>query len=122
LEGKTSDELPRLVYSILKSYKIEQFYYVNSPGSYMAIKVAYTFLKTLSIVKGVPLKACSGFCFNDNSPIKAIGKKYFKKVDDGIIVESLNDEEIKKFKLPKKLDISVFKDDNLPEYNLSAVE
>ena len=41
----------------------------------MAIKVAYLFLKTISISKNIELESCSGFEFNKNSPIKALGKK-----------------------------------------------
>ena len=40
----------------------------------MAIKVAYIFLKTISITRSIDLYACEGFEFNQNSPIKALGK------------------------------------------------
>ncbi len=45
----------------------------------MGIKVTYLFLKTLSIVKNIPLLAIDGFFFNENHPIKAVGKLYFVK-------------------------------------------
>ena len=53
LEGKTSDLLPSLFEELLKKYDIKKIIYVNSPGSFMAIKVAYIFLKTISITKSI---------------------------------------------------------------------
>ena len=49
LDGKTSDLLPSLFDQLLKDYNINKIIYVNSPGSFMSIKVAYIFLKTISI-------------------------------------------------------------------------
>ena len=115
-EGKTSDILPE----IFKSFdldEIESLIYVNSPGSYMAIKVAYLYLKTISIIKNIPLFAVSGFELNQNSPIKALGKKYFLKKNDEIILDNLNDNEIKPFILPKDLNLKLDKD-SLPKYFL----
>ncbi|RXJ87434.1 hypothetical protein [Arcobacter sp. CECT 8985] len=123
-EGKTSDALPILFESLLKEYKnISGLYFINAPGSYMAIKVSYIFLKTLSISKNIPLYASNGFNFNKNSPIKALGKKYFIKQNDTIKVDFLdNDIKIHDFKLPDNLDIKLFDENNtLPEYNLPAV-
>lgn len=122
-EGKTSDILPNIFDNILQKYKLKSIYYANGPGSYMAIKVAYVFLKTLSIVKELEFEATDAFNFNDNSPIKALGKKYFFKVqDDKIEIDFLNDnQEIKEFILPNKLNQSIFKNDTLPSYNLPAV-
>ena len=73
LEGKTSDLLPLLFEQLLKDYSIKTLMYVNTPGSFMAIKVAYIFLKTLSITKNIEFKAVEGFEFNNNSPIKVGG-------------------------------------------------
>ncbi|AXX91331.1 hypothetical protein CPU12_03390 [Malaciobacter molluscorum LMG 25693] len=123
-EGKTSDILPLLFDDILKKYKnINGLYFVNAPGSYMAIKVSYIFLKTLSISKNIPLYATNGFNFNDNSPIKALGKKYFINKNGTIKVDFLdNDTKIHDFKLPNNLDKKLFDEKNtLPEYNLPAV-
>jgi len=58
-EGKTSDILPLLFDNILSKYNVENILYVNGPGSYMAIKIAYIFLKTISIVKNIRLYAVS---------------------------------------------------------------
>ena len=122
LEGKTSDLLPSLFEKILKEFNIKRINYVNSPGSYMAIKVAYIFLKTISISKNIELMACNGFEFNQNSPIKALGKKYFKQDKNGIKVEFLEkDDIIRDFKLPKNIDKINFNKQTLPIYNLPAV-
>ena len=122
LEGKTSDLLPSLFEKILKEYDFQRINYVNSPGSYMAIKVAYIFLKTISISKNIELMACNGFEFNQNSPIKALGKKYFKQDENGIKVEFLEKDDIlRDFKLPKNIDKINFNKQTLPIYNLPAV-
>lgn len=123
-EGKTSDVLPIIFDEIFQKYKsIDTIFYVNGPGSYMAIKVAYVFLKTIAITKQIPLLATSGFAFNENSPIKALGKKYFfNGLDDTIKIDFLEEGTIlKEFNLPKKLDSNIFSSDNIPSYNLPAV-
>ncbi len=122
LEGKTSDLLPELFEKILKEYDINRINYVNTPGSYMAIKVSYVFLKTISITKNIEFRACSGFEFNSNSPIKALGKKYFIKDENEIKVDFLEkDCIIRDFELPKSIDKINFNKQTLPIYNLPAV-
>ena len=122
LEGKTSDLLPALFSNILKEFDIKRINYVNSPGSYMAIKVAYIFLKTISISKDIELMACNGFEFNENSPIKALGKKYFTQDKDGIKVDFLEkDDIIRDFKLPNNIDVINLNKQTRPIYNLPAV-
>ena len=122
-DGKTSDVLPDIFRNIIKKYSITSILYANGPGSYMAIKVAYIFLKTLCITNNINFKAADAFNFNNNSPIKALGKKYFFKAqNDKIIIDFLEDnEEIKDFTLPDKLNRSIFTNNTLPNYNLPAV-
>jgi tRNA A37 threonylcarbamoyladenosine modification protein TsaB len=125
-EGKTSDILPLLFDKILLKYTVDEIYYVNGPGSYMAIKIAYVFLKTISIINKIDFYAVSGFDFNNNSPIKALGKKYFfrennKLNDDKIIIDFLNDIELEDFCLPEKFENIKYSKDTLPNYNLPAV-
>ncbi len=122
-EGKTSDILPVMFEEILAKYEINALYYTKGPGSYMAIKVAYMFLKTLSISKKIELYGALGFEFNGNSPIKALGKKYFFNGKDGnISIDFLKEnEQIKQFELPEILDKKIFDNDDLPTYNLPAV-
>ncbi|NVJ52143.1 MAG: hypothetical protein HWD90_00520 [Campylobacteraceae bacterium] len=122
IEGLTSDVLPITFEKIINEYEISRINYVNTPGSYMAIKVAYVFLKTLTITKNIELRACSGFEFNENSPIKALGKKYFINSNEGIKVDFLDkDTKIADFKLPKQLESITFSEETLPIYNLPAV-
>ena len=122
LDGKTSDLLPSLFEQLLKEYKIEKIIYVNSPGSFMAIKVAYIFLKTICLAKDIKFNAIMGFEFNQNSPIKALGKKYFINENEEIKVDFLpNMCKISDFKLPKSLENIDFSKDTLPIYNLPAV-
>lgn len=121
-DGMTSDVLPLIFEEILKEFKLDNIYYVNTPGSYMAIKVAYVFLKTLCITQNIRLKACSGFEFNENSPIKALGKKYFINSKDGVKVDFLeNNSRMSAFKLPDVLKDINFSTQTLPIYNLPAV-
>ncbi len=121
-EGRTSDVLPIIFDDILKNYEINRILYVNSPGSYMAIKVAYVFLKTISITKNINFFATNGFNFNNNSPIKALGKKYFKNNNGEIIIDFIDDnEDLNDFELPNSLDEKIFSSETLPIYNLPAV-
>ena len=121
-EGMSSDILPLIFTDILKQFNLDRINYVNTPGSYMAIKVAYVFLKTISITNSIELKACSGFEFNQNSPIKALGKKYFINDKDGIKVDFLdNKSKMSDFKLPETLENISFSSETLPIYNLPAV-
>jgi len=122
-EGKTSDILPSIFQDILDQYNIQALYYVSSPGSFMAIKVAYIFLKTLSITLNIPLKAMDGFSFNNNTAIKALGKKYFFKSKDGNITTKLlnQDDKIENFTLPNHILNLKYLDDTLPQYHLPAV-
>lgn len=122
LEGKTSEVLPKIFKKITKLYELRDIYYVNSPGSYMAIKVAYVFLKTFAISKDIELFATKGFHFNENSPIKALGKKYFFYENNKILIDFLKEnDKILDFKLPKILNKKIFNNNAVPEYNLPAV-
>lgn len=122
LDGKTSDLLPELFKDLMNNYEIKKIVYVNSPGSFMSIKVAYLFLKTICITKDIELNAIDGFEFNNNSPIKALGKKYFIKIDNEIKVDFLEkDSIICDFKLPMCIEKYNFNKETLPIYNLPAV-
>ena len=122
LDGKTSDLLPSLFEKLLKEYEIERITYVNSPGSFMSIKVAYIFLKTICITKNIEFFAIDGFEFNQNSPIKALGKKYFIKDENKVKVDFLEkDCIIHDFELPTGIEKYNFNEETLPIYNLPAV-
>ena len=120
---KTSDILPKLFDAILKNYRCKNLYYARGPGSFMAIKITYLFLKTLSITKNIELFATDGFEFNQNSPIKAIGTLYFLKKDGRIATQKIDvtKQEIKNFALPKNLDKNIFTIENEPLYVLPAL-
>ncbi|MFA7083452.1 MAG: hypothetical protein WC141_02840 [Arcobacteraceae bacterium] len=121
-DGKSSDIIPKIFSQIEKEYAINRVLYVNAPGSYMAIKVAYVFLKTWCLVKNIELYATNGFNFNQNSPIKALGKRYFINNNGEIKTDFINEDmKIESFTLPILLDESIFSINNLPEYNLPAV-
>ena len=63
-----------------------------------------------------------GFEFNQNSPIKALGKKYFINDENEVKVDFLEkDCIIHDFKLPMSIEKCNFNEETLPIYNLPAV-
>jgi tRNA A37 threonylcarbamoyladenosine modification protein TsaB len=121
--GKTSEVLPVIMKEVIDNYNIKNIIYVNGPGSYMAIKIAYIFLKTLSITKDIKLFASSGFETNKNSPIKALGKKYFVIDSQNNIELKLLDENdiLNDFILPQNININNYSQNTLPNYQLPVV-
>lgn len=87
----------------------------------MAIKVAYIFLKSMSILKKIPLYATDAFSFNENQPIKAIGKLYFVKVASEIKTQKFESVQEVSFRLPNMLDVDKFSADASPLYKIGAV-
>jgi len=120
-EGMSSDVLAEIFDSLLQRYTLSNLIYAKGPGSFMGIKVTYLFLKTLSITKKIPLLATDAFFFNQNSPIKAVGKLYFVKNRTTIELEPLVSPEVIAFTLPKNIDLEKFDSDNLPYYGIDAV-
>ena len=118
---KTSKALPKILDEVNRHYKLTGLYYAKGPGSFMAIKVTYVMLKTFSIALQIPLFACDAFFFNDNKPIKAVGKSCFIKKDGKIIIEKSCSFSDMAFKLPDTLDKSFFDINNEPLYILPAV-
>ncbi len=118
-QGMTSDVLPSVFDTLLQKYEINSIIYSKGPGSYMSIKLAFVFFKTLEIVKNIKLLAADGFYFNKNRPIKAVGNSYFVK-KEGIITLK-KDEKEGEFYLPEKLKLKDFDEDNEPLYILKAV-
>ncbi len=120
-EGMSSDVLAEIFDSLLKRYSFNHFVYAKGPGSFMGIKVTYLFLKTLSITLKVPLLATDAFFFNQNSPIKAVGKLYFVKNSSIIELKTVEAPETTGFSLPEIIEIEKFDTDNLPYYGIDAV-
>jgi tRNA A37 threonylcarbamoyladenosine modification protein TsaB len=120
-DKRSSEVLPLLFKEILTSYKVEKLFYANGPGSFMAIKVAYIFLKSLSILKKIPLFATDAFYFNNNEPIKAIGKLYFVKVASEIKTQKLETVPESLFRVPDVLDYNEFSTTSTPLYMIGAV-
>jgi len=118
---KSSDVLPRLYKDIFSTYRVEKLFYANGPGSFMAIKVAYIFLKSMSILKKIPLFATDAFYFNANTPIKAIGKLHFVKIASEIKTQKLEIAPQVNFTLPNVLDYKEFTTTSTPLYMISAV-
>lgn len=117
----TSEALPALFTSILELYIPQRLFFARGPGSFMAIKISYIFLKTFGISLDIPFLACDGFVFNENAPIKAMRNLYFVKENDAIKTVRFEKAVDQKFSLPKRLDPSLFSDLVEPLYMLPAV-
>ncbi len=118
---QTSDALPMVFDEIIQSYQIENIYFANGPGSFMAIKVAYIFLKTISISLGISIFASDGFLFNKNRPIRALKRVYFVKENSKISTKISKKEFEQKFELPNFLEKKKFSQNCEPLYILPAV-
>ena len=120
-EGLTSEILLPILEKFIKENNIEEIIYTNGPGSHMATKIAYVLLKTLSLIRDIPLRSVNGFELNDNKPIKALGKLYFIKEKENIITKRFDQEIKEEFFMPNSLDdISISKDIE-PNYLISPV-
>ena len=120
-DEKSSDILPLLFESIFKKYEVKNLFYTNGPGSFMAIKVTYIFLKSISILKNIPLFATDAFYFNNDQPIKAIGKLYFVKIRSEIKTQKLETVPKMRFALLDVLDYNEFSKISTPLYGIDAV-
>ncbi len=120
-EERSSEILPELFETLLERYEIDHIVYAKGPGSFMAIKVSFIFLRTLCIVKKISLLATDAFYFNNNAPIKAVGKLYFVKNRDTIETEALSEVPAMKFTLPQQLILEDFSQDTAPFYGIGAV-
>ncbi len=120
-EARSSEVMPELFNALIQKYDIKHIVYANGPGSFMAIKVSYIFLRTLCIVKNISLLATDAFYFNNNSPIKAVGKLYFVKNRDSIETETLREAPVMEFTLPQQLILEDFSRESAPFYGIGAV-
>ncbi|MDD2829974.1 MAG: hypothetical protein PHW18_10410 [Sulfuricurvum sp.] len=116
-----SDALPKIFEDLLNRYTFAHLIYANGPGSFMGIKVTYLFLQTLSIVKKIPLLAIDGFFFNQNHPIKAVGKLYFVKNSNTISLQPLEEAVLSGFELPRRICTENFNTENAPSYGIDAL-
>jgi hypothetical protein len=120
-DKQSSEYLPEIFSKLMQKHDIASVTYANGPGSFMAIKMSYLFLKSLEIVKGIKLYAALAFEFNDYTPIKALGKLYFHYEDGEILTRPLGDVALKSMSLPKVLELKNFSTLTEPNYILPAV-
>ncbi len=118
---RTSDVLLPLVVEVMKRYELSNMIYVRGPGSFMAIKLTYLILKTIEIVKKIPLQGCSAFALNGNLPIRALGNLYFVKEKETIIMQKFEQAVCEKFVLPESLADLKTDEEATPNYVLAAV-
>ena len=117
----SSEALPLLFKEILSQYEINTIVYTQGPGSFMAIKVAYIFLRSLCIINDSTLLATPAFTFNNNGPIKAFGKLYFMNDNGTITTKKFEEPQNVPFELPKKINLSDYSKETAPLYVLPAV-
>jgi len=120
-EGLTSDILLPILSDILKEHSVEKIIYTNGPGSHMATKIAFVLLKTLQIIKDIPIFSVSAFELNNNKPIKALGKLYFIKEKENIITKRFEKEPTGNFYMPKSLNELRISNSIEPKYEIGAV-
>lgn len=115
---QTSEILPTLLQEVLELYSFSKFIYANGPGSYMGIKISYISLKTISIVKNIPLFSLSAFELNDYKPILANKNICFVYKDNKITLEK---QEPGEFFMPHSLKGLKISTDSEPFYFLDAI-
>ncbi len=120
-DERSSEVLPRIYKDLLQRYDIESFIYANGPGSFMSIKVAYIFLRSLGILKDIPLYAMDAFHFNGGRPIKAVGKLHFVKIQDKIETQKFDEVIEPSFELPQTLVKEELSTNSAPMYGIGAV-
>ncbi len=120
-DERSSEILPEMFRELLSKYEVDHIIYAKGPGSFMAIKVSYIFLRTLCIVKNISLLATDAFYFNNNAPIKAVGKLYFVKNRDTIETQSFSEVPVMEFALPQDLILEDFSEETAPFYGIGAV-
>lgn len=118
---KTSEALPKIFEQILKRFTCKRVFFARGPGSFMAIKITYIFLRTLAITKGIELFASDGFYFSHDLPIKAMGKLYFVKENGTIAVKILPEPIETLFFLPQTIEEHCFSKEIEPLYILPAI-
>ncbi len=117
----TSEILPEIFNKLYKQYNIVKLFYARGPGSFMSIKVTYIFLKTFAIIKNIPFFAIDAFYFNENHPIKAVGKLYFVTINKKIQTKKLDITQQCVFSLPSILKESDFDNKTAPKYAMDAI-
>ncbi len=120
-DERSSEVLPHIYRELLQKYDVNSFVYANGPGSFMSIKVAYIFLRSLGILKDIPLYALDAFSFNGNRPIKAVGKLHFVKIQDKIETQKFDEVIESAFELPQTLDKTKISSNSAPMYGIGAV-
>jgi tRNA A37 threonylcarbamoyladenosine modification protein TsaB len=117
-----SEGLPLAFKDIDQKYQIEKIAFVNGPGSFMAIKIGYIFLRTFEIVRqNIELLGNDGFYFNNNMPIKAINNLWFIKENSSIEIKKLDNIYESEFILPKIFKYSEYSKNIEPIYILNAI-
>ena len=120
-DERSSEVLPRIYKELLQKYDVKSFIYANGPGSFMSIKVAYIFLRSLGILKDIPLYAMDAFHFNGGRPIKAVGKLHFVKIQDKIETQKFDEVIEPSFELPQTLVKEELSTNSAPMYGIGAV-
>lgn len=124
-DDKCSVILPVIFSKIMNNYKIDSIIYANSPGTFMAMKITYIFVKTLQIIdNNIKIYSVDAFMFNNNNPIKALNKLYFIKNNNKIetkIITNYEKNDKSEFKLPLVLKDLKQDNDIKPTYNISYI-
>gem|GEM_PF-3392758 len=99
-DGKASDLLPLRIRELLTKYEPLSLFYTNGPGNQMSIKICYVCLKSVCIVKDIPLYGVSSFEFNDFGLIELANKRFFCFENDKIVLKYIENANEDKLRLP----------------------
>jgi len=119
--GQTSEVLPIEFQKILNKFEIQRVLFANGPGSFMAIKINYVFLRTLASILNIQLFSKDAFFFNLNSPIKALNNMFFIKKGGEICIEKVDNYSKREFKLPQQFEVEQYSANIEPLYILPFV-
>ena len=117
-EGQTSEVLPIAFQKIQSKFIIKRVLFANGPGSFMAIKINYVFLRTVASVLNIELFSRDAFFFNSNTPVKALNNMFFVKRDKKIYIERISDFINVDFSLPNKFEVDRYSKKIEPLYIL----
>ena len=119
-EAKASDILPPLLCELCDKHLPDELFFVDGPGNLMSLKVAFVALKTISVLKNIPLAGADAFHFNGKKALKISNKLIFEKQNDKISLakEACDTAEMS---MPQRLKRQIFDTSATPRYILSAV-
>lgn len=123
LHEHISESLAKVLNDVCKKNIINRLIYVNGPGSFMGLKIAYVMLKSFSIIKKCDFLCIDGFELSKGEPIRATKTMSFVKSIDknGALNIELKNVQPGNISLLKDISLLKFSNNTLPQYFTAAV-